>query len=373
MGLDRILLIASAALALTACGSAESNEGGPGGDGPPPMPVEVAIAQQDTVIDELLATGEIEAAQAIELKPEVEGRLVSILAREGAVAGRGTPLFKIDDAELRALVAQLEAERDLADQALERTRELLARDASSQADLEEAEANQRSKQAQLDLQQVRLDRTIVRAPFAGAVGERYVSIGDYVTTSTALTTLQTIDPQRAAFQVPERHANRLAVGQTVRFKVAAVPNHDFVGEVDFVDPRVQLPGRMITVKAKVPNPDHELKPGMFIETRLATEVRPEAIIVPEDAILPLQGANYVWVVEEGMASRREVELGVRVRGFVEVTGGGVPADAQVVVGGLERLSEGAPLMPMPRGGMAGGAGPGEEGPPGEEGEELAEP
>ncbi len=372
MGLDKMTIIALAA-ALTACGSAESNEGGPGGDGPPPMPVEVAIAQQDTVIDELLATGQIEAVQAIELKPEIEGRLVSILAREGAVVGRGTPLFKIDDAELSALVAQLEAERDLADQALKRTRELLQRNASSQADLEEAEANQRSTHAQLELQQVRLERTVVRAPFAGTVGERYVSIGDYVTTSTPLTTLQTIDPQRAVFRVPERHANRLALGQTVRFQVAAVPDHDFVGEVNFVDPRVQLPGRMITVKAQVPNPDRELLPGMFIETRLVTDVRPDAIVVPEDAILPLQGGNYVWVIEEGTASRREVELGVRVPGFVEVRGGGVPANAQVVIGGLERLSEGAPVMPLPPGGMAAGGGPGEQTPPGEEGEELAEP
>jgi membrane fusion protein (multidrug efflux system) len=300
------------------------------------MPVEVAIAQQDTVIDELLATGQIEAVQAIDLKPDIEGRLVSILAREGAIVSRGTPLFKIDDAELRALVAQLEAERDLADQALERTRDLLERNASSQADLEEAEANQRSTQAQLELQQVRLERTVVRAPFAGIVGERYVSIGDYVTTSTALTTLQTIDPQRAVFQVPERHANRLALGQTVRFQVAAVPDHDFVGEVDFVDPRVELPGRMITVKAKI----------------------------------PIQGANYVWVVEDGTASRREVELGVRVPGFVEVRGGGVAADTQVVVGGLERLSEGAPVMPMPPGGMAAGGAPGEQAPAGQE---LAEP
>ncbi len=335
MGLDRMTIIALTA-ALTACGSAESNEGGPGGDGPPPMPVEVAIAQQDTVIDELLATGQIEAVQAIDLKPDIEGRLVSILAREGAIVSRGTPLFKIDDAELRALVAQLEAERDLADQALERTRDLLERNASSQADLEEAEANQRSTQAQLELQQVRLERTVVRAPFAGIVGERYVSIGDYVTTSTALTTLQTIDPQRAVFQVPERHANRLALGQTVRFQVAAVPDHDFVGEVDFVDPRVELPGRMITVKAKI----------------------------------PIQGANYVWVVEDGTASRREVELGVRVPGFVEVRGGGVAADTQVVVGGLERLSEGAPVMPMPPGGMAAGGAPGEQAPAGQE---LAEP
>lgn len=328
------------------CGDANSNEtGGPGGDGPPPMPVEVALAEQDTVIDEILATGQIEAVQSIDLRPEIDGRLVQILSREGAIVGRGTPLFKIDDAELRAQVARLEAERDLAEQALKRTRELLERNASSQADLEQAEATFRSSQAQLELQQVRLARTVVRAPFAGVVGTRYVSIGDYVTSSTALTTLQTIDPQRVAFQIPERHAQRLEVGQPVRFEVAAVPGREFEGEVDFVDPRVELPARTITVKAQVDNDERLLQPGMFVETRLATETRPQAVVVPEDAILPLQGATYVWAVVDGAATRREVETGVRTPGFIEIVSGVEPGE-QVVVGGLERLSEGAPVMPQ---------------------------
>jgi membrane fusion protein (multidrug efflux system) len=114
--------------------------------------------------------------------------------------------------------------------------------------------------------------------------------------------------------------------------------------VDFVDPAVQLPGRTITVKAVVPNPKRELVPGMFIEVRLATAVRPEAVVVPEDAIIPLQGSNYVWVVVNGKATRRQVDLGVRTPGFVEARTG-VEAAEQVVVGGQERLAEGAPVSP----------------------------
>ena len=257
----------------------------------------------------------------------------------------GTPLFKVDDAELRAQVARLEAERDLAEQALNRTRELLERNASAAADLEQAEANARSARAQLELQQVRLERTVVRAPFSGLVGQRFVSVGDYVTTGTRLTTLQTVDPQRAAFQVPERYADRLRRGQQVTFRVAAAVDREFVGTVDFVDPVVRLPARTITVKARVRNPRRELKPGMFIEVRLATDVRAGAVVVPEDAILPLQGADFVWVVQDGKATRREVEIGVRTPGFVEIQRG-VTAGEQVVVGGLERLQEGAPVSPM---------------------------
>jgi membrane fusion protein, multidrug efflux system len=256
---------------------------------------------------------------------------------------RGTPLFKIDDAELRAQVAQATADRDLARQSLARTRELLGQKASSQSELERAEATMRGNEAQLERLKVRLDRTLVRAPFTGMVGQRFVSLGDYVTSDTRLASLQTVTPQRAVFQVPERYADQLEVGQQVSFRVASLPGRQFAGKVDFVDPIVQLPGRTIMVKARVPNPRRELQAGMFIEARLATDVRPNAVVIPEDAILPLQGANFVWVVNGGKATRRQVELGVRTPGFVEVKNGVENAE-QVVVGGQERLAEGAPVQ-----------------------------
>lgn len=307
------------------------------------MPVEVAIATRDTVVDAIFATGEIAAVQSIELMPEEAGRLTEILVREGSTVTSGTPLFKIDDAEIRAEVARLTAERDLAGQALQRTRELFAQEASSESEMELAEANFRSSEARLQLEQVRLDRTTVRAPFSGIVGERLVSVGDYVTTSTPLTTLQTYDPQRAVFQIPERYAQKVAEGQTVTFSVAATAE-TYSGVVDFVNPIVQLPARTIQVKARVPNPERALIPGMFIDVRLATEIRATAIVVPEDAILPLQGANYVWVVAQDTASRHEVELGVRTPGYVEITAG-LDEGHYVVVGGLERLREGATVAP----------------------------
>jgi membrane fusion protein (multidrug efflux system) len=348
---NALLRAAVAALVAVGCSKAESagtakQPGGPGGGAtPPPMPVEVAVAASDTVVDAINASGQIEAVQSIELRPDIEGRLSEILVREGVPAARGTPLFKVDDAELRAEVARAEAERDLARQALTRTRELLAQRASSQADLERAEATARSTEAQLELLRVRLARTTVRAPFTGVVGQRFVSLGDYVTTATRLASLQTVNPQRAAFQVPERYAKDLAVGQRVVFRVAALPGREFAGTVDFVDPVVQLPGRTITVKARVPNPRRELQAGMFIEARLATAVRPTAVVIPEDAVLPLQGSNFVWVAKDGKATRREVELGVRSPGFVEARSG-VESGEQVVVAGQERLAEGAPVAPQ---------------------------
>ena len=333
-------------LAIAACGKADgaldSAGGGGEGGGPPAMPVEVVTADADTVVDAILATGQIEAINAVELRPDIEGRITAILVREGATVSKGQPLFQVDDAELKAEVARAEAERDLARQSLTRTRELLSQKASSQSEMERAEATARSTEAEYQLLKVRLDRTTVRAPFSGVAGRRLVSLGDYVTTSSGLMAIQTVSPQRAVFQVPERYADKLKVGQEVTFQVAALPGREFAGRVDFVDPVVQLPGRTITVKAQVPNPRRELQSGMFIEVRLATDVRPSAVVIAEDAVLPIQGTNYVWVAVDGKATRRQVELGVRTPGFVEARSG-VEAGEQVVVGGQERLAEGAPV------------------------------
>jgi len=330
-------------LAAVACGKGEGGAPGGAGGGPPGMPVEVAVAVADTVRDEIAATGQIEAVQSIELRPEVEGRIVAILFREGRAVGRGTALFQIDSTELAAQVAQLAAERDLAQQNLTRTKELVTQNAASASDLERAEANHRSAEAQYLLQSTRLARTTVRAPFGGVVGQRFVSLGDYVNSSSRLVSLQTVNPQRASFQVPERYARSLQRGQRVTFRVGAITGRDFVGEVDFVDPVVQQPGRTILIKARVPNPQRLLQPGMFIQARLVTGVRPKAVVVPEDAIVPLQGANFVWVVDSGKASQRQVGLGVRTPGWVEIASG-VSAGEQVVVGGLEVLFPGAPVM-----------------------------
>src|SRR2546423_9951135 len=247
------------ALAIAAGACKKGKAGGPdpagggGGGAPMGMPVEVVVARTDTVRDEISATGQIEAVQSIDLRPEVDGRIVEILIREGQEVDQGTPLFKVDDAQLRAQVAHPEAQRDLAQQALARAKDLAQQNASSTADLEKAEAEARSAQAQYDLQRIRLDRTTVRAPFAGVVGQRYVSLGDYVTNSTKLLSLHTVDPQRATVQVPERFARSLRPGQRVSFRVAAIGGRGFTGEGDFVDPVVQVPGRPIWGKPRGPN------------------------------------------------------------------------------------------------------------------------
>jgi membrane fusion protein, multidrug efflux system len=313
----------------------------------PPMPVEVDTARYGTIVDAVRATGRIEAIEAVELRPDDPGRVTAILFREGQAVTRGTPLIKIDDAMLRAQAERAAADRDLARQQLERARRLRTQNASSAADLERADAAARSAAASLAVLELQIERTTVRAPFTGVVGQRFVSPGDYVTPATRLLTLQTVDPQHAVIEVPERHAVQLRPGQTVEFTVAAQPRRLFRAQVEFVDPVVQAAGRTIVVKARVPNPDRLLRPGMFIEARLATATRANAVIIPEDAVQPLRTANVVWAVADRKASRRVVQLGARSQGVVEVVSG-VRAGEPVVVAGLERMAEGMPLAPRAR-------------------------
>ncbi|HRP07485.1 MAG TPA: efflux RND transporter periplasmic adaptor subunit [Gemmatimonadales bacterium] len=348
------LMIAALSIAAIGCGKQGDAAPGPGAGGPQAIAVEVSSAFRDSVVEAITANGGIEAMQQIALRPDVDGRVVELLFREGQRVQQGTPLVRIDDAELKAQVDRAVADRDLARQALERTRQLVADRAAAPADLERAEAQHRVAEASLELLQVRLGRTVVRAPFAGVVGRRLVSVGDYVSSQRELLMLQTVSPVRVVFNVPERYAAALKVGQDVTFRVAALPGRDFTGRVDFVDPAVTLPARTITVKAVAGNGGGDLQPGMFVEVRLATELRANATVIPEEAVAPAAGGSFVWTVVDGKATRREVELGVRVPGFVEVRRG-VETGENVVVGGLDRMFDGAPVNPTvvdrrPRGG-----------------------
>jgi membrane fusion protein, multidrug efflux system len=349
-----VLVVGIAVIFLMTRGRGEAaQEGGQAaaGGGPPampPMPVDVDTARRESVVDAVRATGRIEAVQAIELRPDEQGRVTALLFREGQSVSAGTALVKVDDAMLKAQAERAKADRDLSTQQLERVRRLRAQNAAAPADVERAEAASRSAEASLALLELQIARTTVRAPFDGAIGQRFVSVGDYVTTGTRLLTLQTVNPQRAVIEVPERYAVKLRPGQTVDFSVASQEGRTFHARVDFIDPVVQGESRTILVKGSAPNPGGLLKPGMFIEARLATATRANAVVVPEDAVQPMRSANVIWAVVGGKASRRVVTLGVRSAGVVEVISG-VEAGEAVVVGGLERMGEGMPVAPRPRG------------------------
>lgn len=361
-----LVLLGTALLAVVALGGRRAGvfggtaQAGAPDDAPgamPPMPVDVDSARRGGVVDAVRATGRIEAVQAVELRSDEPGRVLELLFQEGQAVAAGTRLIRIDDAVLRAEAERAAADRDLAQQQLERMRRLHAQNAASPADMERVAAAARRADAALAVLELQIERSTVRAPFAGVVGQRFVSRGDYVTTATPLLTLQTMDPQRAVIEIPERHAAQLQRGQMVEFTVGAHPGRVFQARVDFIDPVVQPESRTIVVKARAPNPGRLLKAGMFIEARLAVATRADAIVVREDAVQPLRTANVVWAVVDGRASRRVVELGARSPGVVEIVSG-VAAGEMVVVGGLERMAEGMPVAPRPQQATADSSGAG---------------
>lgn len=333
-------------------GDAQAGEAGAAGEtaGPPampPMPVDIDTARLQPVTEAVRVTGHIEAVQSIDLRPDETGRITKLLFREGQRVEAGTPLIQIDASLLEAQAVRAEAERDLAQQQLARVERLRADNASSPADLERAQAAARSAEAALGVLRLQIARTTVRAPFTGVIGQRLVSLGDYVTPATPLLTLHTVDPQFVVIDVPERHASELSRGQHTEFTIAAYPGRVFSAEVEFIDPAVHPDTRTILVKARASNRDGALRPGMFVEASVATTTRAGAVVIPEDAVQPQRTTNVVWAVVDGKAARREVTLGARSAGYVEVLSG-VEAGAVVVIGGLDKMMEGMPVAGQPR-------------------------
>lgn len=360
IGLIIVLVLIARSFGLLGSGAAAQQPGEAGGaggppGGMPPMPVDVDTARRTTVTAAVRATGRIEAVQAVELRPDESGRVVELLFREGQAVDSGAPLVRIDDALLRAQADRAAAESELARRQLERVQRLRSENAASPADVERAEAGARAAEAALRVLELQVQRALVKAPFSGVVGQRFVSVGDWVTSANRLLALHTMDPQRAVIEVPERYSGDLRIGQTVEFTVAAHEGRTFRAQVEFIDPVVQLASRTIMVKARAANPNRLLRAGMFIEARLATATRTGAVVIPEDAVQPLRTTNVVWAVVDGKASRRQVELGVRQQGTVEVLSGVTPGEL-VVVGGLERMQEGMAVAPRSRGAAAAAGG-----------------
>ena len=209
------------------------------------------------VVDAITATGQIEPLQSIELRPEVDGRLVQIMVREGALVSQGNSALQGGRRRAQGPGGPGPGRPRPGPAGADPTRALLADKAAAPADVERPRPRCGAPRRG-SICSNRLDRTVVRAPFTGVAGQRLASLGDYVNNSTRPHP-QTVHP-RAAFQVPERYADQLKVGQRCS-SGSPRRRRDFTGTVDFVDPRVQLPSRSITIKALVPNPRRELASG----------------------------------------------------------------------------------------------------------------
>lgn len=313
---------------------------------PQGMPVEAAPAQTETMTDELLVVGSLLANESTVIRPEIDGRVARIEFEEGGPAKKGDLLVKLDDASLKAELARAEANLALSRRNFDRADELYRRQNLPASSRDEALAKLRADEAAVRIAEVALEKTELRAPFDGMLGLRQASPGDYLQPGAAIVGLDDVDPIKVDFRVPEVFAHRLKVGQSIQLSVDAVPGQTFTGEVYAIDPQVDVNGRSVLLRARVPNQDGPLRPGMFARVTLILDQRADAVVVPEEALIPQGNDHIVFKVVDGKVAPQPVTLGVRRKGVVEITSGLAAGDVVITAGQL-KVGPGMPVTVMP--------------------------
>jgi len=293
------------------------------------------------------ALGTTLANESVEIRPRISKMIAAIHFTEGQHVEKGALLVTLDDAEARAAVASARANTVESESQYRRGEELRQSDLVSESELDRLRASRDADRANLDAAEARLADTVVRAPFAGRVGLRRVSVGSLVGPATIITTLDDTNPMKIDFNVPETALGYLARGLTLVARSAAYPDSSFRGKVDAIDSRVDPVSRTIVVRGVIPNRGGLLKPGMFL-TVMLQRGDVTAVVVPEQAIVPVQSKQYVLVVaKDGTVSRREVRTGRRRPGQVELLMGLEPGEV-VVAEGTQKARPGEKVRVMGR-------------------------
>lgn len=318
---------------------AAAAQGPPGGS---PPSVIVATARTETVADRIEALGTTRADESVTITSDVTEKVVEIRFDDGETVEAGRVLVVLDKAEEEADLRAAQAVAREARLAYERIAKLESRQVAAVAELDARRAALQSAEAQIAVIRARIAARVIRAPFAGVVGLREVSPGALVQPGDRITTLDALDPMKVDFTVPSTHLTALRPGLAIEARADALGGRVFEGEVTSVGTQVDPVTRSVTVRAVVPNPERVLRPGLLLTVGLAKDPR-EAVVVPEEAVVPRGAANHVLVVgEDGVVERRRVELGLRRPGRVEVREGLAPGE-RVVTHGAAAARPGEPV------------------------------
>ncbi len=332
-----------------ACDGDSGASGGPAGTA-----VDATTAWRDTISVHAMSVGSLDADKVVDVRSETEGIVQRILADEGQRVTAGELLVQLDARELRARyeAARATLERARAEERnlrtrVERNEALLAQGAISpqafddlQTNYELAQARAEEARANVALARRMLEKAEIRAPFAGVVGSRSFYIGDLIEQGSMLYTIVDDDTLKVEFSIPERYAGGIQRGNPVSLEVGSLPGRRFRGSVTFVSPLVERESRTIVVKAVIPNPEGRLRAGQFADVEVALQRRRDAVLLPETAIVPRSGQNFVFLIRADTARRREVRVGERRWGLVELRSGVSPGDT-VVIAGQQRLQDGS--------------------------------
>ena len=331
---------AALAMLLAGCGGDES-AGNPMMRGGGAAPVLTEIVSRGAVTDEYTALATARANEAIDVTPRISSVVSTIHFEEGQNVAEGAVLVELDSREIRADLDLAEANLRERRSRFGRLEALAASQVVSEVELEEIQAQLQVAEAQVNSARARLEDTIIRAPFAGTVGLRRVSVGGLVQPNTVITTLDDTGAMKLEFSVPEEFLAVVAEGMAIEASGAAWPNRLFAGRVISVDSRVDPMTRSLAVVAELPNDDGDLKPGMFLQVEIPRR-REGVVLAAESALVPRQGRQFVFVVDEGRAMEREVKLGTRLPGRVEIIAG-LDAGEEIVTQGVQRLRDGLPV------------------------------
>lgn len=318
-------------------GPGAAGKGGPGGPGGgaamPAMPVTARVLQPERLESNLTSSGDVLANEEVEIRSEVQGKIVRIAFKEGARVKKGDLLVKIDDDELQARVLQAQSGRKLAEDNEYRMRMQLKIEAVSQKDYDQALNELNMARAEAQLLRAQLAKTELRAPFGGVVGLKQVSEGAYVSPSTLITTLQEIDPVKVDFSVPGKYAGWVKPGQAVTFSVQG-SGERHQGKVYAVDPRIDPATRTLRIRALCPNPKGGILPGAFATVDVPLETIESALMVPAQAVSVDGRGSKVFVYKAGKAEVRPVQAGMRTDSAVQITGGLQPGDTLITSGAV---------------------------------------
>ena len=315
-----------------------------------PVGVVVAPVRLERLDQVIEALGTARANESIDVTAKVSNLVTAVHFGEGQSVARGALLVELDGAQARAQVAIAQAALTESQAQYKRSRELYTTKALSESQLDQIEATLRSNEARLAVAQAQLADTQVRAPFAGRTGLRRVSVGSLVNPGTVITTLDDTGTIKLDFTVAETYLSALTPGLSISARSAAYPDRTFEGRIASVDSRVDPNTRSVIVRALVPNPDGLLKPGMFLTVRISRGPS-DALVLPEEALVPEQGDVFVFVIADGKAEKRLVHTGQRSVGSVQVVQG--LADGEMVVTeGTQKLRDGVAVKVVPPTGEA---------------------
>ncbi len=342
--------------------------GSPGAGAPRAAVVEVAKVQTQLLVDETQAVGSLRSRQGVMLRPEVAGRVKQIFFNDGQRVRKDQVLVQFEDQLQQAQVSQARAELSIAEANHKRNQELVGQNFISKRSLDESGAALEVARAKLSLADATLQRLKVLAPFDGIAGLKQINVGDYLKDGADMVNIEDMDAVLLDFRLPERFQAKIRAGQTAQLTVDALPGRPFTAIVQAVDPLIEANGRSVGVRGCIDNRQQSLRPGMFARVNAVFGSRENALVIPEEAIIPQGGRSFSVKVVAGekpdtlMSERVAVKLGLRLPGKVEVLEGLAEGDTVVTAGHQRLQKDGTAVrvvdLSQPGGGKpAGGAGP----------------